>query len=422
METQHTDKGHNDHACHGPGYASPLAAMQAEREKVLYTVAFHDGTGVEAPGYLATIDVDPASPTYSQVIHRTVMPNLGDELHHFGWNACSSCHGDQHKARRFLIVPGFRSSRIYILDTEDPRAPHLHKVIEPAEVKAKTNLHAPHTVHCLADGQVMISMLGDADGNAPGGFLLLDGDIMPAAGKRVRRHAVQLRLLVSAPSQRHGLQRVGAPQPYVPGFNLDDVDAGQYGRRLHFWDWQAQRIAQTVDLGEDGLIPLEVRFHHNPDSTHGFVGAALSSTMWHWHKRNGKWTVEKSLGIPGRSRRLAVSRAGTDYRSAALAGRPLSLSLQLAAWRHSAVRHERPGTSEAGRPGLVRRRAWQRRSRPGQEPGRWPADAPAQPGRQTPLCDQFPLQQLGQPVLSRPPNTDRTSCRSTATRSTAVCR
>ena len=25
------------------------------------------------------------------------------------------------------------------------------------------------------------------------------------------------------------------------------------------------------------MIPLEVRFHHNPDSTHGFVGAALSS-------------------------------------------------------------------------------------------------------------------------------------------------
>ena len=71
-----------------------------------------------------------------------------------------------------------------------------------------------------------------------------------------------------------------------------------YERRLHFWDWQARRITQTVDLGEEGLIPLEVRFHHDPDSTHGYVGAALSSTLWHWHKPNGKWTVEKSFGIP----------------------------------------------------------------------------------------------------------------------------
>jgi len=29
-------------------------------------------------------------------------------------------------------------------------------------------------VHCLADGQVMISMLGDGKGEGPGGFLLLD--------------------------------------------------------------------------------------------------------------------------------------------------------------------------------------------------------------------------------------------------------
>jgi hypothetical protein len=32
--------------------------------------------------------------THSQVIRRLPMPN-GNELHHFGWNACSSCHGDR---------------------------------------------------------------------------------------------------------------------------------------------------------------------------------------------------------------------------------------------------------------------------------------------------------------------------------------
>ncbi len=45
------------------------------------------------------------------------------------------------------------------------------------------------------------------------------------------------------------------------------------------------------------MIPLEVRFHHNPDSTHGFVGAALSSTMWHWHKRGGNWQVDKVIDV-----------------------------------------------------------------------------------------------------------------------------
>jgi selenium-binding protein 1 len=71
-----------------------------------------------------------------------------------------------------LIVGGFRSGRIHILDTADERAPKLHKVIEPEEIMARTNLSAPHTVHCLANGQIMLSMLGDADKNGPDGFLL----------------------------------------------------------------------------------------------------------------------------------------------------------------------------------------------------------------------------------------------------------
>ncbi|MGL5925690.1 selenium-binding protein SBP56-related protein, partial [Chroococcidiopsis sp.] len=133
-----------NHACCGPGYASPQAAMQAEREKTLYAIALYTGTGIEAPDYLATIDVDPDSPTYSQVIHRLPMPYLGDELHHFGWNACSSCHGDASKSRRFMVVPGQRSSRIYIVDTKETRSPQIYKVIEPEEIKAKTNLTAPH--------------------------------------------------------------------------------------------------------------------------------------------------------------------------------------------------------------------------------------------------------------------------------------
>lgn len=149
MTDEHT-MHHEDHCHCGPGYASPEEAMKAAPEKVLYAIALYDGTGINAPDYLATIDVDPASPTYAQVIYRTPMPNIGDELHHFGWNACSSCYADASKTRNFLILPGNRSSRIHIVDVSDERAPKLHKVIEPEEIKEKTNLSAPHTVHCLA--------------------------------------------------------------------------------------------------------------------------------------------------------------------------------------------------------------------------------------------------------------------------------
>jgi selenium-binding protein 1 len=222
---------HEEHAHCGPGYASPAEATKAEPEKILYTVAPYEETGIEQPDYLATIDVDPNSPTYSQVIHRAPMPYVGDELHHFGWNACSSCHGDESKERRFLIVPGFMSSRIHIFDMTDEKAPKLHKVIEPEEIKQKVNLSTPHTVHCLADGNILVSMLGDGEGNGPGGFLLLDDAFtiigrweQKAEGMRYNYdfwYQPRLNTMVSS--------EWSAPTTFSKGFNLDDVAAGKYG-------------------------------------------------------------------------------------------------------------------------------------------------------------------------------------------------
>ncbi len=170
--------------CCGPGYASPQEAAKAPPEKLLYTLGLYVGTPVEKPDYLATIDVDPRSPTYLQVIHRLPMPFVGDELHHFGWNACSSCHGDAKKTRRYLVIPGQRSSRIHIVDTADPRAPKMHKVISPATIKAETNLSAPHTVHCAPDGRIIISMLGDAEGARPAAsWCSTRTSISPATGR-----------------------------------------------------------------------------------------------------------------------------------------------------------------------------------------------------------------------------------------------
>lgn len=78
---------------------------------------------------------------------------------------------------------------------------------------------------------------------------------------------------------------------------MNDVSAGEYCQSIHFWDFNNRSIEKTVDLGEEGLIPLEVRFHNNPESMHGFCTVALSSNVFHWHKCLWDVEMEKVIGM-----------------------------------------------------------------------------------------------------------------------------
>jgi selenium-binding protein 1 len=286
----------------GPGWASPADAMRADRETFLFVSCTYANTSVKAPDYLGVVDARPQSSTYSQVVHRLPMPTVGDELHHYGWNICSSCHG-RPGDRRYLIIPGLKSSRIHIVDALDPLKLKLEKVIEPEEIARKVNLSAPHTVHCLPDESVMISMLGDAQGNSPGGFLLLDSQFNIVG--RWEKDTADMKYNYDFWYQPRAGAMIStewaAPSTFTGGFNPDDVKAGRYGQRLHVWDWQSHNLRQTIDLGSEGLIPLEIRFAHDPDKSFGFVGAALSSTIWTFSKpkpdKASPWKAEQTVAI-----------------------------------------------------------------------------------------------------------------------------
>jgi methanethiol oxidase len=272
-------------------HASPAEALEAPPEEFLYVACLRDGDG---PDFLAVVDA-----REGRIVHRLEMPNVGDELHHYGWNRCSSaCHGPD---RSHLIVPGFRSSRIHVVDVAtDPRRPRIEKVIEPDELVRATGLTRPHTVHCMPGDNIVISMLGDADGNGACGFAVLDARTFELKGRWENGGPLpalnydfwyQPRQNVLASSE------FGEPNAYEDGFDLDDVAAGRYGSRLHFWNLAERRVEQTLELGETGMVPLEIRWLHDPDADQGFVGAALSSTMWHFQRSNGTYRAGEVIAV-----------------------------------------------------------------------------------------------------------------------------
>ena len=164
-------------------YRSAADAAAAPAEELAYVVAFdrqraasrRDVRGRRRTRTRQTTVRWSAGPT---------CPASGDELHHFGWNACSSAlkhegHDMSGLARRYLLVPGLRSSNIHVLDTQpDPRNPRVVRTIERHGAVGEGRLLAP-AHHALRPGRGLPDLRSAApegDDDGPGGIALLDHD------------------------------------------------------------------------------------------------------------------------------------------------------------------------------------------------------------------------------------------------------
>jgi selenium-binding protein 1 len=291
-------------------YRSPRDAAAGPPEKLAYVATF-SRTG-DQPDAMAVVDTDPASGGYGSVIGFTELPHTGDELHHFGWNACSSAlcpTGDhRHGDRRYLVVPGIRSSRVSILDTQpNPASPQVVKVLGPEELAKRASYSRPHTVHC-GPGYLYMSCLGGADGHdGPGGVALLDHESFEVIGQfETAGRADQYLAYDVWWHINHNVlitSEWGTPSMIEDGLVPELLLGRKYGHRLHFWDMTTRNHLQTVDLGDQHQMTLELRPAHDPAQTYGFVGVVisvedLSASVWLWHRRDGRWAADKVISIP----------------------------------------------------------------------------------------------------------------------------
>jgi len=284
-------------------------AMQAPAEKLAYVVTLNTEDNGK-PDALCVLDVDPSSSGYGEVVGRLDMPNVGDELHHFGWNACSASlcpyAPHPHIERRYLLVPGLRSSRIYIVDTQpDPKQPRIVKTIEPEEIASKAGYSRPHTSHCGPDA-IYFSALGAPDGGGPGGVFLLDHESFDVLGRWEVERGPQFLAYDFWWHLGHDTMITsewGTPSMVEGGLNPELLMAGKYGHQLHVWDLRKRKHIQTLDLGAEQQMVLELRPAHDPTKTYGFAGVVvslkdLSASIWLWYLEKGTWQIKKVIEIP----------------------------------------------------------------------------------------------------------------------------
>jgi selenium-binding protein 1 len=293
-------------------YRTPAEAIAAPPERLAYVAAYDPAGRVRDA--MTVLDTDPSSPRYGQIVGWSELPTAGNELHHFGWNACSSAlchqgHGNNGAPleRRYLIVPGLRSSRTYVLDTKpDPRNPRVVRTIEADELARKAGYSRPHTLHCGPEA-IFMSALGGANGDeGPAGIALLDHDTFEVIGAWEADRGDQFLGYDVWWHLNHDTlitSEWGSPSMIENGLNPDDLLGRKFGHHLNFWSMSERKLTQRIDLGDANQMVLELRPAHDPSKTWGFSGVTinvedLSASVWLWYRDGDRWAARKVITIP----------------------------------------------------------------------------------------------------------------------------
>ena len=290
-------------------YPTARLAMESPAERYAYVAALAPDNKSRSDALLV-VDVDASSGSYGKVVGQLDLPNSGDELHHFGWNACSTAlcpyAPHPHLERRYLVVPGLRSTRIHIVDTKpDPTKLEIVKIIEPEEVFTRTGYSRPHTVHCGPEG-IYVSALGAPNGGGPGGIFILDHFDFNVLGRwEVDRGPQELAydFWWHLGHDTMITSEWGTPNKIENGVDPEHLLSGGYGHQLHVWDLRRRKHLETIELGKEQQMVLELRPSHDPTRTFGFAGVVvslkdLSASIWLWKRNNGHWGATKVIEIP----------------------------------------------------------------------------------------------------------------------------
>ena len=284
---------------------SPYVKRLDRPEKYLYL--FCVDADAKDNDFMAVVDVDPTSPTYTKVVHTLDLGSKGNETHHWGYT----------DDRTRIWAGGLFSSRIWIIDVAtDPAKPRIEKVLN--DIPKVAGLTGPHTYYALP-GRMLLTFLGSAEGALPAGMAEFTND-----GTFIRR--------IDAPTDApYGYDVAVKPErnrmvssSFTPLRNyrnpLAKMDMKDFGNQMVVWDFKERKPIQT---GKAGLAPLEVRWSLKKDADYGFTNCALDNSLWLFRgKPDGAYEFKKIADtgpLPADLRQspddrfLYVSCFGADY-------------------------------------------------------------------------------------------------------------
>jgi hypothetical protein len=187
--------------------------------------------------FLAVIDVDPASPTYAQVVRSVPVGERATNPHHTE---------HRYSPGHPLFVSSYAGNRIFRFDLRQPLDPRLLGSV------AIPSLHFSHSFERLPNGNVLATMqTTDAEGNGPGGLVELrdDGSLVRLSSAAVSggpdHHPYSLLILPNEDRIITSSTRMVMPLWHP---KLKHFDHEMRGSHLQLWRLSDLRLLKTIQL------------------------------------------------------------------------------------------------------------------------------------------------------------------------------
>ena len=270
----------------------PLRAWKPPQRPERYLYVATLAKSAADPDFVAIVGADPRHADYGKIVNRVDMPNVGDELHHFGYS------GDQER----LIVPGLFSNRIHVFEIgHDARSMQLLTVNE--QLASDSGFIIPHSVISTGTGRSLVTMIGAATGTtSPGGIVEIDdktGAFTRSFGPGPVRDPGNLapKYMYDFDSLREahrGISTTFGP-PALCGGGIEPTCLGD---EVAVWDTNfPPRVTQVANLGAHSGA-LEVRFIHLPGVRRALINTPGTSAVWlaHDDDQDGIFEFQQVLG------------------------------------------------------------------------------------------------------------------------------
>lgn len=249
-------------------HEEPVAERQ---ERFLYVSTIAQSPS--DPDFVAVVGADPRQKDYGKIVNRVDMPNVGDELHHFGYSP------DQKR----LFVPGLFSNRIHVFEIHR-NGTEMDLLAVNDQVAAASGYAIPHGVIAISRGRLIAPMIGAANGTTePGGIVQLNdvtGAFESHFGPGPSRDSTELgpRYMYDFDS-RADINRAISTTFGPPALCGGGIDPTCLGDEVAVWDLERRKVIQVASLGQHSGA-LQVRFIESRGVRRAFINTPGTSAVW----------------------------------------------------------------------------------------------------------------------------------------------